>query len=31
LLAFAAEAGVPPDRPARARAALPGGYVPDWT
>ena len=31
LLAFAHEAGVPPDRPARARAALPGGYVPDWT
>lgn len=28
---FAAEAGVPPDRPARARAALPGGYAPDWT
>lgn len=31
LLAFAADAGVRPDLPARARAALPGGYVPDWT
>ncbi|WP_290739294.1 DUF3572 domain-containing protein [Amaricoccus sp.] len=30
-IAFAAEAGVPPDRVARARAALPGGYAPDWT
>lgn len=29
--AFAAAAGVPPDRPARARAALPGGDAPDWT
>lgn len=28
---FAAEAAMPPDRPARARAALPGGYAPDWT
>jgi hypothetical protein len=28
---FAAEAGVAPDRPARARAVLPGGYAPDWT
>jgi hypothetical protein len=31
VLEFAAEAGVAPDRPARARAALPGGYAPDWT
>lgn len=31
LLAFAAEAGVPPDRPQRARAALPGGELPHWT
>ncbi len=31
LVAFARDVGVPPDRPARARAALPGGYVPDWT
>ncbi len=31
VIAFARDAGVPPDRPARARAALPGGYVPDWT
>ncbi len=29
--AFAADAGVKPDQPARARAALPGGYAPDWT
>lgn len=28
---FAADAGVPPDRIMRARAALPGGYAPDWT
>jgi hypothetical protein len=28
---FAAHAGVAPDRPARARAALPGGNSPDWT
>lgn len=28
---FATEAGLPPDRVARARAALPGGYAPDWT
>lgn len=31
LLAFCAEAGVAPVDPARARAALPGGDVPDWT
>ena len=31
LLAFAREAGVAPEAPARARAALPGGYAPDWT
>jgi hypothetical protein len=31
VLAFAAAAGVAPERPARARAALPGGYSPDWT
>lgn len=31
LLAFADETGVPPDAPMRARAALPGGAVPDWT
>lgn len=28
---FAAAAGIPPDRPARARAALPGGDAPEWT
>lgn len=28
---FAAEAGIAPDAPMRARAALPGGAVPDWT
>lgn len=31
VLAFARDAGVPPDLPARARAALPGGDVPNWT
>lgn len=29
--AFAAAAGIAPDAPMRARAALPGGAVPDWT
>jgi hypothetical protein len=29
--AFAADAGIAPDLPMRARAALPGGMVPDWT
>jgi Protein of unknown function (DUF3572) len=31
LLAFAAESGVAPDRPLRARNALPGGALPHWT
>jgi len=31
VLAFAAAAGLPPDAPGRARAALPGGNAPDWT
>ncbi len=31
LLAFAAEAGVAPDRPMRARVSLPGGALPHWT
>lgn len=31
LRSFAAEAGIAPDAPMRARAALPGGAVPDWT
>jgi Protein of unknown function (DUF3572) len=31
LLAFAREAGIPPDRPLRVRAALPGGALPNWT
>ena len=31
LVAFCAEAGVPPDAPMQARAALPGGDVPFWT
>ena len=30
LLAFAEERGISPDRPARARAALPGGDLPHW-
>jgi hypothetical protein len=29
--AFADDAGVAPDLPMRARAALPGGMIPDWT
>jgi hypothetical protein len=28
---FAAEVGIRPEEPMRARAALPGGAVPDWT
>lgn len=31
LLAFAAAANLPPATVVQARAALPGGYVPDWT
>lgn len=31
VLGFAAEAGIAPETPARARAALPGGAIPDWT
>jgi len=31
LLACAAALGFRPDRPARARAALPGGNLPHWT
>lgn len=31
LLAFARDSGVAPDRPLRARAALPGGQLPHWT
>ena len=31
VLAFARDAGAPPDLPARARAALPGGDLPNWT
>jgi hypothetical protein len=31
LLAFAASAGIDPALPARARAALPGGNLPNWT
>ena len=31
LIEFAQEAGIPPDRPLRARAALPGGALPHWT
>jgi len=31
LLAFAAAQGIPPDLPMRARAALPGGDLPNWT
>lgn len=31
LLRFCADAGHPPDLPMRARAALPGGEVPNWT
>ena len=31
LIDFARETGVSPDRPLRARAALPGGALPHWT
>ncbi len=31
LLEFCTELGIKPDRPARARAALPGGDLPHWT
>jgi hypothetical protein len=31
LVAFAEDAGITPDRPLRARAALPGGELPNWT
>jgi hypothetical protein len=31
LLAFAADEGIDPAQPARARAALPGGALPNWT
>lgn len=31
LLAFATDEGIAPDRPMRARAALPGGALPNWT
>lgn len=31
LIAFCDEAGLAYDRPMRARMALPGGEVPDWT
>lgn len=31
LVAFAEESGLSPDRPLRARAALPGGQLPHWT
>lgn len=31
LLTFAAETGVAPDEPLRARSALPGGALPHWT
>ncbi|MEO1492562.1 MAG: DUF3572 domain-containing protein [Pseudomonadota bacterium] len=31
LLAFCTDEGVKPDRPMRARAALPGGDLPNWT
>lgn len=31
LTAFAAERGIPPELPMRARAALPGGDLPHWT
>ena len=30
-LAFTSAADLPPDAPARARAALPGGDAPNWT
>ena len=31
LIAFSTETGTPPDLPMRARAALPGGDLPNWT
>ncbi len=31
LLAFCTDEGLKPDRPMRARAALPGGDLPNWT
>lgn len=31
LVAFAAHAGLGPEAPMRARAALPGGDLPNWT
>ncbi|MCL5775763.1 DUF3572 domain-containing protein [Limibaculum sp. FT325] len=31
LIAFCAAGGLRPDEPLRARAALPGGAVPEWT
>ena len=31
LLAFCQDENLPPDRPMRARAALPGGDLPNWT
>ena len=31
VLDFAADAGLAPQDPARARAALPGGDLPNWT
>ena len=31
LVEFCEEAGSPPDAPTRARAALPGGDLPNWT
>ena len=31
LLAFCADETIQPDRPMRARAALPGGNLPHWT
>ena len=31
LLAFCERAGLPPETPARARSALPGGDLPHWT
>jgi hypothetical protein len=31
LVTFARDAGIAPDRPLRARAALPGGELPNWT
>lgn len=31
LIAFCTDMNLPPDRPMRARAALPGGDLPNWT